>query len=133
MRTPDNSQSPEVPWVFYDGRCGLCSHWVARWRPRLERQGFRLLPLEEMPERGFTAGEALSDDLDFLVRDEAQNLHRGADAYLLILSRLPGLRLLAHLFRLPFLHGLFRLGYAMIRRHRHRISKTCGLRPTPSS
>ena len=39
------------PWVCYDAECGLCVRWAKRFRARLEKHGFTLLPLQSADVR----------------------------------------------------------------------------------
>lgn len=125
MVTSINSSRSATLTVLYDGDCGFCT-WTAMVLRRLDRRRrLSLVPL---------AGSELGDQppLDDLV----ESLHAvdaegrwwvGADACLEIAHRIPILRPLELVGRLPLAKPVLAVGYRVVARNRHRLSRLLGL------
>ena len=109
--------------VVYDGECRFCN-WSVRRIKKLDRRcQFEYLPrqapgVEErfpvLAESDFNTGLRLVDDRGVAV---------GADAVYQIYRRMPPYNLIAWIYRVPLLRQLFRLGYALVARNRHRFGR----------
>jgi predicted DCC family thiol-disulfide oxidoreductase YuxK len=92
------------PRLLYDGKCGFCSRWVARWRAR--------------------TGDAVVYRPSRLARravwliDGPRRPSRGADAVFRALGRAPRMRLVSAIARLPVVRWLARAAYRFIAAHR---------------
>jgi len=113
-------------WVLYDGDCGFCRRWVGRWKPVLERYGFRTAPLQTP-----WVVEKLGDSPDLLqdirVLTPAGESVRAEFAYLYVAKRIWWLWPLGMLFSLPGLRHLTGFVYRWFARNRYCISGACGL------
>ncbi|WP_275289058.1 thiol-disulfide oxidoreductase DCC family protein [Halomonas elongata] len=89
--------------VYYDAACPLCRRERRRYE-RLAREAHSVEWLDVsshetgLRERGVEPREAL---LSLHVEDAEGTLHRGMDAYILLMRRIPRLRPLAVLIGLP--------------------------------
>ena len=114
--------------VYYDADCGFCTE-CARLLVWLDRgRRLRLVPLQK------AAGDhPAAPPIDRLVAtmhavDDANAWVTGADAWLAIAERVPMLRPTASIGRLPVVHGLVEMIYAVVARNRGRISAVLGSR-----
>ena len=118
------------PVVVYDGECRFCLWSVGRIR-RLDRAAcFEYLPrqtagVEErfpiLASSDFNTGLRLIDAAADATGDEA--VYVGADAVYQIYRRLPPYHLFAWIYRIPLLTQIFRAGYALVARNRHRFGR----------
>lgn len=109
--------------VLYDGDCGICSG-LAEW---LTQRGIRVAPIDS------TVGEIELRDLVRSHRESAVHVvddsgrrRSGSDALPLILRSLPRLAWSARL--VETVPAPFGWGYAIVARHRGRLSRLVGLR-----
>ena len=113
------------PVVVYDGECRFCRWSVARIQ-RLDRAGqFEYLP-RQAPGAEDRFPVLTQSDFDTglrLLQHDPEIVHVGADGVYQIYRRLPPLHRVAWLYRVPVLTWLFRLGYAVIARNRHRFGR----------
>jgi predicted DCC family thiol-disulfide oxidoreductase YuxK len=112
--------------VLYDADCGFCSRSAAVLR-NLDRAGrLELIPLQKasVAVPGAPSEDRLLDRMH--VRDGAGRWWRGGAAWLQIADAVPGLRPLARLARLPFIHPFVEPIYGLVARNRHRISRLLG-------
>lgn len=113
--------------VYYDGECGLCRAWVARWSPRLAARGYGFQPLQSEASRrtlGLAPG-AIPGELKLALPDGrvVGGIHAVAALYrhffwgwpLWVATRTPGLRQLAE------------AGYRFVARRRHCLTAALGL------
>lgn len=120
------------PLIFFDGVCGLCSHWVDFVMARDRRQVFRFAPLQ-----GPTATERLhiAPDQPFnsvVLVDEAGE-HRKSDAIWRMLIRLGGVWSVAGTVLRLTPRPIRNWGYDFVAAHRYQWfgkKETCRL-PTP--
>jgi len=115
-------------WVLYDDACGFCSRWVGFWAETLRRRGFETAPLQApwVRERIGSAPERLLDDLRLLREDGT--VIDGADVYRFVMRRIWWAYPVYVSSTLPILHTVFDRTYAMFKRNRYRISRSCSLR-----
>ena len=126
---PAATPTPPAPAgvVHYDGECGLCRAWVARWAPRLAARGYAFQPMQAEASRqalGLAPGE-LAAEMKLILPDGRSlgGIHALAALYrnflwgwpLWAASRTPGLRQLAE------------AGYRIMARRRHRLAAALGL------
>jgi predicted DCC family thiol-disulfide oxidoreductase YuxK len=109
--------------VLYDADCGICSR-LAAWLARRE--------IHVTPIRSAVGDVELRDltrqrrEAAVHVVDDSGRRRSGADALPQILRSLPRLGWSARLVEaVPWPFGL---GYALVARHRHRLSRLAGLR-----
>jgi predicted DCC family thiol-disulfide oxidoreductase YuxK len=109
--------------VLYDADCGICSS-LAAW---LARRGVRVSPIRS------GVGDVELRDLTRTQRDAAVHVvddrgrrRSGAEALPPILRSLPRLAWTAGLVEAA--PAPFRLGYALVARHRRRLSRLAGVR-----
>lgn len=112
------------PAIIYDGECRFCLWSVGRIR-RLDRDGrFEYIPRQQPDLDARYPVLAASDfntGLRLIHADGA--VHVGADAVYQIYRRLPPWHLVAWVYRIPGLTQLFRIGYALVARNRHRFGR----------
>ena len=115
-------------WILYDDSCGFCRRWIPAWAPTLDRRGFLTAPLQADWVRtrlaGATEAELLAD-MRLLLPDGTMLL--GPEAYRFVMRRIWWLWPVWALSCLPPLRQLFDWSYRTFARHRHTVSKTCGL------
>lgn len=125
-----NIKSPLHPpgpvTLVYDAECAFCRAQIRRLR-RWDRQGaFEYLPFQSP---GLAArfpaltGAALDDGLRLIEIDG--RIWVGPDAIYAIMRRLPGWRHGAWLYRVPLIHGLARMAYRWMAKHRRRLTAPC--------
>jgi predicted DCC family thiol-disulfide oxidoreductase YuxK len=88
---------PACPVVFYDGDCPLCRREIAHYR-RIDKAR-RLRWVDAASDAKALAVHGLSHEqamAELHVRDGTGGWHRGIDAFILIWTRLPAYRWLAH-------------------------------------
>ncbi|MDP6041358.1 MAG: DUF393 domain-containing protein [Candidatus Latescibacteria bacterium] len=110
----------DKPVIVYDGECRFCIWSVGRVEKKDKQDRFDYLPRQtpgiddhfpELTSSDFNTGMRLMVGKD--------DIYVGADAVYQIYRRLPPFHLVAWLYRVPFLHLFFRVGYALIARYRH--------------
>ena len=114
----------ERPVIIYDGECRFCRWSVDRVRQRDHAGAFEYLPRQQPGIEARFPVLAVSDfntGLRFI--DTEGTVHVGADGVYQTYRRLRPYHLLAWLYRVPGLTQLFRLGYAVIARNRHRFGR----------
>ncbi|MGD2110713.1 MAG: DUF393 domain-containing protein [Phycisphaerae bacterium] len=112
--------------VVYDGECRFCRRWVARIARRDANGAFEFVPrhAEGLVDRFPRLGEAeFSTGVRLITPDG--DIHVGADAAHQIVRRLPYVRRVAWLYRVPVLHSLTRAAYGWIAANRQRLSGQC--------
>ncbi len=106
--------------IVYDGECRFCQ-WSIRRIQRLDSlDQFEYLPRQaEGVEARFPrlAESDFNTGLRFVV--DGGDIRVGADAVYEIYRRIPRFRPVAWLYRVPVLHQVFRMCYALIARNRH--------------
>lgn len=119
---------PAKGWILYDGDCGVCSHWVPRWRTTLSRLGLEVAPLQSawVEERTGLAHDALLTDLRLLRNDGS--IIAGADVYRYVMRRVWWAYPLYLVSVVPGFRQVFDWGYRTFAQHRMRISASCGIR-----
>lgn len=124
--------APPHGWVLFDGDCGICARLAAGWERTLRRAGYAVAPLQAEWVRA-RLGADLEDLLrDILLFQPPATIYRGADAYLRVMRGIWWLAPLGMLLRLPGLYQLTKFSYRQFAANRHRISRSCGLKPAPS-
>jgi predicted DCC family thiol-disulfide oxidoreductase YuxK len=107
---------PERPLAVFDGDCGFCRQWVARWKART---GPRVdyAPAQEVAERfPEIPKEAFARAFQLVLPDG--RVLEGAAAVLATLDRAPGDGALSALARVPGLGALLELAYRLVAGHR---------------
>ncbi len=118
--------------VLYDRDCGICTASALRLRRwdragRLELLALQAAAADERPAvRAVAAGHPLHDELHVLEPGSGL-LRSGGAAVLEIAARLPGGRIPAALSRVPPVAWAIGLGYGLIARNRHAISRALRL------
>ena len=105
-------------WVLYDGDCGMCTALVSRFGPVLGCYGWTPAPLQEewvrlklaLPEE-----ELMSEMRVLTVEDKIVG---GADAFVLLASRIWWAKPFAWFSVLPGVMSVLRSGYRWIAEHR---------------
>lgn len=105
-----------MPLAIYDGRCGFCRRWVARWRARTGRRVIYLPLQAPIPLWSFGVSRRAARESFQLV--ERGRVSSGADAVFRLLRYAPGVRWIGWLGRLPVMRTVARWTYRWIARHR---------------
>jgi predicted DCC family thiol-disulfide oxidoreductase YuxK len=114
-------------WILYDDSCGICRRWVPFWAATLRRRGFEIAPLQAewvMEKLKLDTGE-LTEDLRLLLSDGRQV--QGADVYRYAMKRIWWAYPLYLFSVLPLTRHAFDRGYTTFAKHRHQVSRLCGL------
>jgi predicted DCC family thiol-disulfide oxidoreductase YuxK len=112
--------APEKPLLLYDGACGFCRVWVARWR---RVTGERVAYASWQEAAGAFPG-ILREDLARAVHlvEPGGRVTRGAEAVFRSLAAVPGQGWALWLYRhLPGFAPLSEAAYAWVARHRSRL------------
>lgn len=111
--------------MFYDGECRFCCGSVRRVEGVLTRRGFRLCPLQSS-EAALHLGQSAGRDLREMRLLTREGLHLGGgDAVMEIVRRIPWMRPIWLLSRLPGAMPVIRAVYRVIAANRHCIGGTC--------
>ena len=105
--------------VLYDGDCGFCLRWLRRVERPLLQMGFRFETLQSHGRELSEMLVQLPDGRELGGADAAMNLSRHVWWLwpLWLVSRIPGV--------MP----IFRAGYRVIAKNRHRFSSSCEIKP----
>ncbi|MBI1825029.1 MAG: DUF393 domain-containing protein [Planctomycetes bacterium] len=112
--------------VVYDGECGFCRSQVDRIR-RMDRENvFECIPRQSpgIEDRFPQLANADFDTGMRLITPQGRTFV-GADAIQKIASRLPFWRRLSWLYYVPIIHGLSRIAYSRVAKHRMQLSGLC--------
>lgn len=119
-----NSGEPQPQCIMiYDGRCRLCTGTksiLERWSPG-KRSGIRYVPFESA-EAAVLLGDAYKPgrpEVAYLVQPGSK-VAEGVDAFLALLPRMPGGKLLASMMELPILYRVASSLYRLVARKRYR-------------
>ncbi len=122
---PVESTSPVKPLFVYDGDCGFCRRWVARWRG-VTRDRIEYAPYQEVSARLPDIGVEAFAQAVHLVEPDGRH-SRGAEAVFRALAYAPGHSAWLGLYeRLPGFAALSEWAYAVIARHRPFLSRVTG-------
>jgi predicted DCC family thiol-disulfide oxidoreductase YuxK len=111
-----------TPTLVFDGDCGFCRRWIARWQARTQDRVV-YVPLQE-PGVLARLGIPLSDALRAVQLVDSDGRHyAGAEAVFRTLERAPGRHVLLRFLRLPPLVWLAELVYRFIARRRASASR----------
>ncbi len=118
-----------VGWILYDAGCGICSRAVPSWARSLAKAGFGTRPLQDpwVRERLGLDDEALVRDIRLLFADGRHVA--GADVYREVFRRRAHTYPLFLLSVVPGVRQLVDLSYRAFARHRHEVSRACGIEP----
>ncbi len=121
------SSPPSAGWILYDDSCGFCRRWIPFWGETLRRRGFDVAPLQSpwVAEKLHIDPLRLTEDLRLLLSDGSQV--QGADVYRYAMKRIWWAYPLYLVSVLPLMKNAFDWGYWTFARHRHQVSRLCGL------
>ena len=119
----DNINAGRRPWLCYDAECGLCVRWAERFRPTLERHGFRLIPLQSPAVLNFLAvpRDELLSEMRVITQDD--RVFGGADALIYLSSTIS--KPLYLLTLIPGARLILQAIYRLIARNRTCTSGAC--------
>ena len=112
------------PVIVYDGECRFCLWSVGRIR-RFDRNGrFEYLPCQTAGiEERFPILSSSDFNTGLRLIHAGGQVDVGADAVYQIYRQLPPWNLFTGVYRIPGLKQLFRAGYGLIARNRHRFGR----------
>ena len=113
---------PERPLAVFDGDCGFCRQWVARWKARTGARVDYAPSQEVAPRFPEIPPEAFARAFQLVLPDG--RVLEGAAAVLATLDRTPGDGALSALARLPVLGALLELAYRLVASHRPAASRS---------
>lgn len=118
---PDSDRSCVV---IYDAQCRLCvnaKEGIERLATGLPASKVRFVPYQTDEAARYLGEEYRqgTPDVAFLVQPDGR-IQRGLEAFLPLLPGLPGGKVLAALFRIPFLKPFAHSAYRLVARHRYR-------------
>lgn len=126
MNAPASHPAP-AGVVHYDGECGLCRAWVARWSPRLAARGYEFQPLQSEASRRALAMAAVEipGEMKLTLADGRVlgGIHAVAELHRNFLWGWP----LWAATRTPGLRQLAEAAYRCLARRRHRLAAMLGL------
>ncbi len=113
--------------ILYDDACGLCSVWIGFWKRPLQRQGFKIAPLQsawvnpifDLPY------DQLVHDLRLILWDGRRL--QGADVYRYVMKHVWWAAPMYLLSTLPGTRSIFNAAYRAFADNRFRMSRACGL------
>ena len=112
------------PVIVYDGECRFCDWSVRRIQKRDRRRQFEYLPRQSPGvETRFPVLAASDFNTGLRLIDADAKVFVGADAVHEIYRRMPPYHLIAWIYQVPVLRQLFRVGYALVARNRHRFGR----------
>ena len=116
--------SESRPAIVYDGECRFCLWSLGRIR-RFDRTGrFEYLPRQTAGiEERFPVLTSSDFNTGLRLIHDGGRVDVGADAVYEIYRRLPPWHLFAWVYRLPVIRQLFRAGYGLVARNRHRFGR----------
>jgi predicted DCC family thiol-disulfide oxidoreductase YuxK len=134
VSTPEDK--PDRPLILYDGDCGFCRFWVARWRI-VTRGALDFAPAQQEADRFPQITPEAAARAIQLVMPQGE-VFSGAEAVFRTLANAPEERWKLALYRrLPGFRPLSEWVYALVARHRAFFSKlvtfSIGLDPEPAS
>lgn len=116
--------------VLYDARCRVCTRIAGRLAGLDADRRLRLRPLQGARSDAWPSVRRLAQERDLRralhVIDESGTWVDGGEAMLRALERVPWLRLVARLGRLPLVSALVEPGYRWFARNRARFSWLAG-------
>jgi predicted DCC family thiol-disulfide oxidoreductase YuxK len=123
IHLPSPAENASADIVIYDGHCKFCTSSVqklARWDTKSHKLAFLSLHDPEVQSR---FPQLTYDQLmqEMYLVDRGGSIHRGAEAFRYLTTRLPRLYPLAPLLHIPFSLPLWRWAYRQIARRRYRI------------
>ena len=119
----------ETLTVLYDADCGICTQ-VSRALVRLDaRRRLVLLPLQSARIAGAPSREELVESLH--VVNSYGQWFRGARATVEIARRVPALRTVEVVARMPGAMTVLEMGYGLVAANRQRLSRLLGLTACP--
>jgi predicted DCC family thiol-disulfide oxidoreductase YuxK len=123
VHLPSPAENASADIVIYDGHCKFCTSSVqklARWDTKSHQLAF--LSLHD-PDVQYRFPQLTYDQLmqEMYVVDRRGSIHRGAEAFRYLTTRLPRLYPLAPLLHIPFSLPLWRWAYRQVARRRYRI------------
>ena len=122
--TGRNLQMTTSPVIVYDGECRFCDWSVRRIQKLDRRRQFEYLPRQTPgAETRFPVLAASDFNTGLRLIDVDTRVFVGADAVHQIYRRMPPYHLIAWIYKVPVLRQLFRVGYSLIARNRHRFGR----------
>jgi predicted DCC family thiol-disulfide oxidoreductase YuxK len=133
---PAHERSPGRPLLLFDGDCGFCRYWVARWQARA-RDRVDFAPAQQEASRFPQITEEAWKRSVQLVTPEGA-VYSGAEAVFRILAYAPGLHWMLAVYRyLPGARLITEAAYRLVADHREFFLKLTrlfwGRDPEPSS
>jgi len=111
------ARKPERPLAIFDGDCGFCRLWIARWKRRTGPKVDYAPSQEVAPLFPEISAERFARAFQLVLPDG--RVFEGAEAVLAIAGRTPGAGLgLALYHRVPGAAPLSEFGYRLVARHR---------------
>jgi predicted DCC family thiol-disulfide oxidoreductase YuxK len=104
--------------LFYDGLCPLCSREIAHYRRRMPRGAADFIDIADPTFDAANHGLDHRQVQRIMHVKVGQELHLGLDAFIAIWDAIPAYQLLGRFAKLPGVHAVLRLGYAVFARVR---------------
>jgi lipase maturation factor 1 len=133
---PAHEKPPSRPLLLFDGDCGFCRFWVARWQART-RDRVDFAPAQQQASRfPQVTEEAWKRSVQLITPEGA--VYGGAEAVFRILAYAPGLHWMLAIYRyLPGARPVTEAAYRLVADHREFFLKLTrivwGPDPEPSS
>lgn len=102
---------PSKPTVIFDGSCQVCTGQMEKFQKQDANGDIAFVSKHDSQAKQFPQLAEPGNESGLRVVDENGQVHVGADAVYQISKRLPKLRWVAWLYRIPGLRGIFRAGY----------------------
>lgn len=116
-----------IGWLLYDDSCGICRRGISFWEAPLRRRGFAVAPLQEPWVRSRLEALDVPPVDDFHLLLASGSLITGSDAYRFAMRSIWWAYPAYALSLLPGVRSLFDATYRWLARHRHGVSRACGL------
>ena len=112
--------------VFYDGKCGLCRREIGYYKRIAPKNTFDWVDITVDRTAVKKLGISYADSLKlFHVQDQKGQLHVGVDGFILIWQQIPGWRLLAKAFEMPFVRPVANKAYDLFAEWRFKRLTHC--------
>jgi predicted DCC family thiol-disulfide oxidoreductase YuxK len=110
--------------IIYDGHCVLCTRTVARLKSLRTTAMIESIPLQDDRVFDFLPVGYDRTQLDreiHVIDMENGRINRGADAVVYVMTKLPSLRFIAWMYRIPGMNRLASRIYQWIAKHRYQL------------
>ena len=118
-------------YMLFDGDCGICNYSAELARKMDKKCRFKIEPYQTVPEEELQKFGLTYDDCDkrmYVISRRGRRYPGAFGVNYFLIHKLPWSPLVVLIYVLPILLLLEVLGYAVVAKNRHRISRWFGLK-----